>query len=251
MPDEAMARLADLFAREIQMRSRSAFAAAALLLCAAAAGAQAARDAVTADPEHHQVILENDYVRVVRGVAGTGAKSPMHVHPATVMVSHGSVRSRHSVAGGPGPQIMDLTPGQVLFTTGMEHSWEIVTGQVNVIGVELKRPAPTSVPKLPPTDAVTVDPVVHHVVLENEHVRVFQVLASPGARTAMHSHSRGMVLISAGRARVNLANRDGSRATLDFHPGQAIWLDPGVTHSWTLPAGTLQLTVVEVKAAHR
>lgn len=233
------------------MRRRSALTAALSLSCLSAASAQTARDAVTADPEHHQVVFENDHVRVLRGLAGSGAKSPVHTHPATVIVSLGNMRVRHSVAGAPGPQIMDVNPGQVLFFPGLEHSWEILVGQLNAFGVELKGPAPTSAPRLPSTDAVTVDPGVHHVVMENEHVRVFQVLASPGARSPMHSHSRGMVLISAGRARVNLTNSDGSRAALDLHPGQVIWLDPGATHSWQLPAGTLQLTVVEVKAARR
>lgn len=231
------------------MRSHSAFAAVSLL-CASVIGAQT-RDAVTADPEHHQIVLENDHVRVIRGMAGTGAKSPMHAHPATVIVSLGSTRVRHNFAGAPGPQIMDATPGQVMFTPGAEHSWEILAGQVNVIGVELKAPAPASVPRLPASDAVTVDPGTHHVVLENEYVRVFQVLASSGARSPMHSHSRGMVLISASRARGNLTNRDGSRVTLDLHPAQAIWIDAGVAHSWVLPAGMLQLTVVEVKATQR
>jgi quercetin dioxygenase-like cupin family protein len=233
------------------MRNRFAFFTAVSLLCVPAVGAQAPRDAVTVDPEHHQVILENDYVRVLRAMAGAGARSPTHTHPPLVIVGLGTVRARQNFAGAPGPQIMDLTPGQVVFAPGVEHSWEILSGQLNVVGVELKRPAPVSVRALPATDAVTVDPGIHHVILENEHVRVFQVLASAGARSPMHSHSRGMVLISSGRARGNLTNQDGTRVTLDFHPGQAIWLDAGVTHSWTLPAGMLQLTVVEVKAAQR
>jgi quercetin dioxygenase-like cupin family protein len=203
------------------------------------------------DSEHHQVVLENDHVRVIRAMAGTGAKSPAHTHPASVIVSLGNVRARHNFTGAPGPQIIDFTPGHIEFTTGAEHSWEILAGQVNVVAVELKQPAPASVPRLPATDGVTVAPDIHHVVLDNPHVRVFQVLASPGARAPMHTHSRGMVLISSGRARANLTNRDGTKATLDFHPGQAIWLDAGVAHSWTLPSGTLQLTVVEVKAAQK
>jgi quercetin dioxygenase-like cupin family protein len=223
----------------------------AALVIAAPVGAQTSRDAVTVDAEHHQVILENDYVRVLRAMAGTGARSPIHTHPASVIVSLGNVRARHNFTGAPGPQIMDFTTGQVIFSPPFEHSWQILSGQVSVVAVELKRPAPASTPPLPPTDAVTVDPGTHHVVLDNEHVRVFQVLASDGARSPMHSHSRGMVLISAGRGRVNLTNKDGTRAMLDFFPGQALWLDPGVTHSWELPAGTLSLTVVEVKAAQR
>lgn len=230
---------------------RNCWAVVAALVIVAPAGAQTSRDAVTVDPEHHQVILENDYVRVLRGMAGAGARSPIHTHPAALVVSLGTARARQNFTGAPGPQVMDLTPGQILFSPPFEHSWQILSGQVNVVGVELKRPAPASPAPLPAMDAVTVDPGTHHVVLENEHVRVFQVLASDGARSPMHSHSRGMVLISAGRARVKLTNQDGTRATLDFFPGQAIWLDPVVTHSWELPAGTLSLTVVEVKAAQR
>lgn len=233
------------------MRSRLAFVTAMSLLCVPAVGAQGSRDAVTVDPEHHQVIFENDYVRLLRAMAGGSARSATHTHPPLVIVNLGTVRSRQNFAGAPGPQIMDFTPGQVVFLPGVEHSWEILSGQLNVVAVELKRPAPASVPALPATDAVIVDPGTHHVILENDHVRVFQVLASAGARSPMHSHSRGMALISSGRGRVNLTNQDGTRATLDFHPGQVIWLDAGVRHSWTLPAGMLQLTVVEVKAAQR
>lgn len=231
------------------MKARIAVAAA--IMAAPSVAVAQSRDALTVDPEHHQVIFENDFVRVMRGMAGAGARSALHTHPATVVVSLGSVRARQNFTGAPGPQIMDFTPGQVAFSPAFEHSWEVMSGAVNVVGVELKRPAPASVPALPATDAVTVDPAVHHVVTENAHVRVFQVLASDGARSPMHSHSRGMVLISSGRARLRLTNQDGSAAVLDFHPGQAIWIDPGAVHSWQLLAGALQLTVVEVKATQR
>ena len=38
------------------------------------------------------------------------------------------------------------------------------------------------------TDSTVVDPDVHHVVLENEHVRVFEARGAPGWKSPMHTH---------------------------------------------------------------
>ncbi|MGI9141439.1 MAG: hypothetical protein ACR2GJ_10055 [Gemmatimonadaceae bacterium] len=230
------------------MKTPFGIAAALLSLVAADVGAQTSRDAVSVDPEHHQVVLENDYVRVLRGLAAPGDRSVTHTHPALVIVSLGTARSRQNFTGAPGPQIMDFTPGQVIFSPAVEHSWELLSGQSHVVAVELKRPAPASTSPLPTTDAVTVDPAAHVPVLENEHVRVFSAYARGGARSPMHTHSRGFVLISAGRARVRLTGQDGTTAILDFHPGQVVWLDP-TAHSWEILSGALEVTAVEVKAA--
>ena len=53
------------------------------LLSAAPAYAQ---DAVTVDPKHYKVEMENDQVRVLRIHYGAGEKSVMHSHPASVAV---------------------------------------------------------------------------------------------------------------------------------------------------------------------
>lgn len=96
-------------------------------------------------------------------------------------------------------------------------------------------------------DATVVDPDLHQVVLENEHVRVFQALAAAGGKAAMHSHPP-MVLVSLGTARLKMTSPDAKSQILDLRPGTVIWID-GVEHSWELLAGELNVTVVEVKAA--
>src|SRR5687768_18490800 len=60
---------------------------AGLILGATAAGAQSVPDALVADPDVHQVMLDNEHVRVFRALAAHGAKSPMHSHPPLVIVS--------------------------------------------------------------------------------------------------------------------------------------------------------------------
>lgn len=98
-------------------------------------------------------------------------------------------------------------------------------------------------------DPVVVDPTHHNVTLENEHVRVFEVLASAGAKSPMHAHSP-FVLVSLSKARLRMTMPDGSKAILDLNPGQALWLE-NAEHSWELLAGQLHVIGVEVKAARQ
>lgn len=101
------------------------------------AGAQTLEDATVADPEAHQVVLENEHVRVITALAAPGHKSPMHTHPPMVIISLGSARARMTLQDG-SQQILDLRPGAVLWIDGAVHSWELLAGEVNVVGVEVK-----------------------------------------------------------------------------------------------------------------
>ena len=59
-----------------------------------------------------------------------------------------------------------------------------------------------------PGDAVSVDPDVHNLILENEHFRVFDARASRGTKSPMHSHPP-RVLISVGKTRLRMTMPDG------------------------------------------
>jgi len=223
-----------------------------LLVSALAPGAlaaQAVRDAVAADPTHHNVILENEHVRVFEAMAAPGSRSPNHTHPATAIVSLGTARFRMMIGGN--PVIFDLHPGQVLWLDSAEHSWEVISGSPHVIGIEVKaanRGRPAAVAP-GPRDAVTVDPSHHAVVLENDHVRVIEAMAAPGDRSPMHTHPP-LVLVSLGTGRTRMTVPGGNRVISDFHPGQVIWV-PGAEHSWELLAGHPHVIAVEVKAARQ
>ena len=95
-------------------------------------------------------------------------------------------------------------------------------------------------------DAVVVDPTHHHVIMENDRVRVFEVLAEPGDTSAMHTHPT-LVAVSLGTARLKMTAPDGKTSILDLHPAQALWME-NVEHSWELLAGQVHLVAVEVKA---
>jgi len=124
---------------ETAMRSKVSFLAGLLLGVGlmTAAQAQRAKDSTIVDPDVHKVLLENEHVRVLDARVAPGMKSPMHSHPPILVVSVGSARIKFTLPDGSQP-IVDLRPGQVLWLDGVEHSWELLAGNLHVIGVEVK-----------------------------------------------------------------------------------------------------------------
>lgn len=227
------------------------FTAALLALASTTAAAQRAPDAVAVDPAHHNVLFENDHVRVFRALASPGARSSMHTHPSFVFLGLGTARLNMATPSARNV-IFDVSPGTVLWIEGAEHSWEMLSGQLHVIAVEVKA-AGRGTPRafsLPASDAVTADPGAHQVALENEHVRVLTGLAGAGYRSPMHSHSGDFVLVSLGRVRLKLTPEGGQPAIFDLHPGQAMWLERQ-SHSWEVLAGQHNAFAVELKSTRR
>lgn len=200
------------------------------------------------DPTHHHVILENEHVRVFEVLAAPGATSPMHAHLPSVMVSVGKARANMTRPDGTS-YIFDVNPG-VDWLDKAEHSWKLLSGQLHVIGVEVKAAARGETPaalKRSLIDAVSVDPTQHHVILENDHVRVVEVLAAPGAMSPMHAHPP-TVLISLNKARFRVTEPHGASFIFDLNPAQVLWVDD-LKHSWQLLAGQAHVIAVEMKAA--
>ena len=218
------------------------------------ASAQKPPDAVTVDPKVHSVVFENDHARVFEARATYPAASPMHSHPPFVFIGLETGRVKMRLRDGK-TAFFDVYPGQVLWLgDGMDHSWELMSGKVRVIAVEVKSARNPSGGALPPVtrkanDAVAVDPDVHHVLLENDHVRVFDARAGKGRKSPMHSHAP-LVFVSLGTARLNMTLPDGKNAIFDTYPGQVFWME-NVEHAWELLSGEVQVIGVELKAALR
>jgi hypothetical protein len=98
---------------------------------------QKSKDAVVVDPTHHHVIMENPRVRVFEVLAKPGDTSAMHTHPPLVAVSLGKARLRMTTPDGKS-SIFDLNPAQVLWMENVEHSWELLSGEVHLVAVEVK-----------------------------------------------------------------------------------------------------------------
>jgi hypothetical protein len=102
------------------------------------ASAQKPQHATIVDPDAHQVLLENEHVRVIHVRASHGWESAMHSHPPTLVVNLGSGRQKVTGANGT-TQIVDLNPGAVVWREdAFDHAWELLAGEVDVILVEVK-----------------------------------------------------------------------------------------------------------------
>ena len=112
----------------------------------AQAASQRAPDAVAIDPDHHNVVMENDHARVFEVRASHGARSPMHSHPPLVLVSVGSGRGKLTTPDGKSA-ILDLRPGQVLWLENVQHSWELLSGDLHIVAVEVKSAAKAAATK--------------------------------------------------------------------------------------------------------
>ena len=208
-------------------------------------------DAVSVDPDVHNVILENEHFRVFDARASKGTKSPMHSHPPFVLISLGKTRFRMTLPDGK-TSIFDLNPGQVFWLEGARHSWELLAGELHVIGVEIKSAQkegpPPAVPQRKANDSVAADPEAHHVLFENPHVRVFEGRTSHGRKSPMHSHPPTL-LVSLDWMRLKLTLPDGKTVIHDFSSNQVLWFGDGAEHSWEALAGGGRVIAIEVKSA--
>jgi hypothetical protein len=98
-------------------------------------------------------------------------------------------------------------------------------------------------------DSTIVDPAVHQVVFENEHVRVINARAAHGWNSPMHSHPP-MLVVVLGSGRQKVTWPDGSTQIVDLNPGTVVWQEHAFDHTWELLAGEVDVVLVEVKSAN-
>jgi len=105
-----------------------------------------ALDAMTAAPDHHEVLLENERVRVLDTRPGPGESTPVHTHrwPAVLYVLGWSDFIRHDAEGG---AVLDsrasgMKPaiGSALWSGPLQPHFvkNIGDGELHIIAVELK-----------------------------------------------------------------------------------------------------------------
>lgn len=216
---------------------------ALLLSCAFAAQAQTASG-------HLRPVFENEHVRVQELFASPGASSPMRVQAPGVRISVGKSRFETTAPDGT-VSLVDYNPGQVTWVgEAQERSWKLLAGDAHVFFVEVKSAASGRVPApvaMEPTHAGIVEPDQHHLVIDNEHVRVFDGFGDAGARSAPHTHPPS-VLVSLAKARFRVTI-NGKTRIFDFEPAMVRWTNH-FEHTWESLAGQARVIMVDIKSAH-
>ena len=98
-------------------------------------------DPAVTNPDHYEVVFENDRVRVLRYSDRPGDRTTPHRHPDSVMFTLSSF-SRRLVSGDASREVA-LEAGTVGWLPAQEHHGEnIGDTPTEVLFVELKEPAP-------------------------------------------------------------------------------------------------------------
>jgi quercetin dioxygenase-like cupin family protein len=180
------------------------FAALLLLSLSITAVASIAQSALS--PSVVKVEFENDQVRVLRATVGAHQKTPMHQHSSRAGITITENDLRVYLPDGTSAT-SKRGPHEVFWSEPVTHQVENLSDKpMQNIEIELKRANGAGVPVKPATVAsnaagTATDPVAveqephHHVIFENQYVRVLEVVVDPGDTTLFHKHSLDNVAV--------------------------------------------------------
>jgi quercetin dioxygenase-like cupin family protein len=205
-----------------------------------------AQDPVAVDSAHHEVVLENENVRVLRARFGPRDKTLPHVHPPGVAVFLTDGRYLLS-ADGEAPAEVQRKRGGAVLAPGGKHTVENLTDTPGeVVHIELKTP-PASAWTPPARDALKVDPAHYTLLGENDRVRVIHIRYGAGEKSVIHDHPANVaVFLTDGHGKMGAP--DGTSVAVEMKSG-TVRYSGGESH---LPqnAGSepFEVVVVELKS---
>jgi quercetin dioxygenase-like cupin family protein len=189
---------------------------------------------------HHHVLLKNDFVLVMRVTLQTGESTLFHTHShdrVAIELSDATITQQkpNETEGAPEPK----KPGDVtaVATSGPHtHRVHNVGPSVfEVFDVELLQR-----PKQPGSKAVAT------VEAENPSARIYKWKLAPGAASAMHTHERPYLIISATPLVLKMTDPEGKSFTHEVKAGDIHWVDAKVTHTLA-NEGTKDGQIVEIE----
>ena len=96
-------------------------------------------------------------------------------------------------------------------------------------------------------DVLEVASNAYRLVLENDRVRVLEVVLQPQERAVMHNHPHDHVVYVLNDARFKLETPDGKIGEFDLKAGQALMIDSGAHETTNIGSTIGRNIVVELK----
>jgi hypothetical protein len=207
---------------------------------------QDALDSIRTDPAHHQVVFENDQVRVVRWVVPVGDKTLEHSHPNNLNIALTDYNGAATTPDGKTTEV-HFKAGSVSWRDAGTHVVKnLGTEPMRGIIVELK--APASSRPAGSADPVDVDAQHQTVVFENAQIRVIRERQS--GSFPMHGHPDNVqVLLTDLNA--SLTTSDGVTQVVTGKAGEVRWRTATAHVGKTLGDTPFEQLVIEMKAASR
>jgi quercetin dioxygenase-like cupin family protein len=95
-------------------------------------------------------------------------------------------------------------------------------------------------------DPAKIDPSIYRCTLENERVRLCEVIFKPGAKIALHRHPDRVVYVVGG-GRLAVTGEDGKTRDYTYEPGQAFWFTASSHSAVNNGKAEVKLVMVELK----
>ena len=204
------------------------------------------------DPEsaEHEVLIDNDYVRVTRAVLAPHEKTALEEHPLNrvmVFLDKAELEVRDSSGHADKHHFRD---GQTVWSpaAGVETTENTGHAPIRVVEINLKKPAPASFPaRSRELDPVAIDSKHNNLLFENDQVRVFKSWREPGASEHLHEHT------GVGRVAVFLTDTyasvhsEGTETPLNAAAGQVTWSGPATHAALNTGPRKFEMIIVEVK----
>jgi beta-alanine degradation protein BauB len=194
-----------------------------------AAQSQQELDSTKADPQHHDVLFENDQVRVVHYLVPAGEKTAKHSHPDGVNIFLADAHYKNVSEDG---KITELQAkaGTAAWRPSLTHLTENI-GDKPLEGILVEPKQPHSARPAGSADVTTL-PIggkLAKVVFENEKVRVLHYRFEPGQRDEMHGHPDSVQIVLTD-TQSEVTTPDGKITMVEAKAGQVVWR-PALQHS--------------------
>jgi len=191
---------------------------------------------------HHHPVLKNDSVMVLRVKLLPGESTLFHTHlhdRVAVDLSDATITRQKPGEAETAPET--TKPGDVAALESHGPYTHLVHNAGNtvfeVLDVELlQRPTKAS------------GPAAGKVEAENPSARVYKWTLAPGATSAMHTHERPYLIISATPLMLKMTDPEGKSFSHEVKAGDIHWVDAKLTHSLANEGTTVgQIVEIELK----
>lgn len=177
----------------------------------------------TASFGQRNVVLENEFVRVVDVTATSTEKGRPHEHPMNRVMVYLSPGSQQLEYADGRKEKVSFRAGSALWSPkGGVHTSQNLGGPFRVIEVELlKRPG---VPNAPvQLDPLKLAPRNYKVELDKPEVRVIRAGIDPSGQVPMHEHGPNRVAVFLTDAHLRVTDGEGKVIELKAQPGTVRW----------------------------
>jgi quercetin dioxygenase-like cupin family protein len=177
-----------------------------------------------ANAASEKVEIENQWVRVLRVTQAPRDRSPMHEHPALVVVYLTDLHQRVTGADGKTHELRKKARDSAYFDATKQSEENVSDKPIEAIVVELKPGAPKAIGWPVTLDPVKLDSKHHPVPFENDRVRVLHTILDPHVKSPQHEHP-SYVVVYLTELHTTQTLPDGRKVDNPRRPGEIAWRD--------------------------